>query len=154
MNKPLDDETRARNAGQCKSCGAPIVWAKTPKGKTMPMEPDLVHGGNVKLSCDDAGMLRAEVVRPVGNAEAWVTHFSLCEHAAEHRNEKPEKVAMPPGQAGRIIMPFGKYAGEHLDDVNSSPRGKQYLRWAYENMGALKPEVRRAVGIVIGEEEP
>lgn len=158
MNKPLDEETRARNAGECKSCHAPIVWAKTPKGKPMPMDPDLVHGGNVKLTVDDVGMLRAEVVRPIGNVEAWVTHFSVCESADEHRKEeKPEgrsheEQKVDAAKAGRVVMPFGKYAGEYLDDVVSSPRGRQYLRWAYSKLERLDPTLKASMAAVLGED--
>lgn len=57
---------------RCKSCGAPIVWAPTSRGRAMPCDPGL------RTVITPAG----EVVR--GLAPHWAT----CPSAEEHR--KPE----------------------------------------------------------------
>lgn len=62
---------------QCKSCGAEIIWAKTPAGKNMPLNADgekrfLVEGGATQIiTC------RPIVVR--------TSHFSTCPNADQHR---------------------------------------------------------------------
>lgn len=67
----------------CKSCGAAIVWAKTcERGKSMPLDAQMVIGGNVKLT---EGV--AVVVRP-GDGD-HVSHFATCPNANKHRKPKP-----------------------------------------------------------------
>ena len=81
---------------QCGSCRAPIYWALTDKGKTMPVDafPD-PDRGNVALH-EDRGKLRAVVV-PRAKAEAMraaghnlhTSHFASCPKADAHRKNKP-----------------------------------------------------------------
>lgn len=65
---------------QCKSCGADIIWAKTPKGKDMPLNAFgetrwfVEGGGNVTTTC------RPVIVR--------TSHFATCPNANQHRKPK------------------------------------------------------------------
>ena len=38
-----------RDLGTCRSCGAPIVWVKTAKGKKMPLDREPNEAGNITL---------------------------------------------------------------------------------------------------------
>lgn len=49
----------------CRSCGASVVWTKTPKGKSIPL--DLAH------------------VRGSGATREALIHFATCKHAREWR---------------------------------------------------------------------
>lgn len=66
----------------CKSCGQPIVWALTTKGRRMPIDPEPVAGGNVDVA------VIAGVRHAIGTAPGegtHVSHFSSCPDAARHR---------------------------------------------------------------------
>jgi hypothetical protein len=61
----LPDGWTADNASDCRSCGAPIMWAKNDKsGKKAPFDP--LHEGDVSVS-----------------------HFATCPQAAAWRRDNP-----------------------------------------------------------------
>ncbi len=68
---------------ECRSCKAPIVWAKTEAGKLMPLDPMPVVTGTVALL---QGSERRARVLPADELEAaraegktlFVTHWSTC----------------------------------------------------------------------------
>lgn len=64
----------------CKTCGASIIWATTKNGKKIPLELDMVLGGNIDL-VDGV----ATVVPPDYGVKRMVTHFSRCPGADQHR---------------------------------------------------------------------
>lgn len=66
----------------CRSCDAPIVWIKSPAGKSIPCDPPVLS------VVTDAG----EVVR------GRISHFATCPNAAQHR--KPRELPAPPPVAG------------------------------------------------------
>jgi hypothetical protein len=57
--------------GECRSCHAPVLWAKTVAGKDMPLDPAPVDNGNINLQ---AGIAR--YVDP--GAGQYVSHFATC----------------------------------------------------------------------------
>lgn len=65
---------------QCKSCGAELMWATTPAGKSMPLEAKgetlwLVEGGvNTVVKCKPVVVRRA--------------HWAQCPGAGQHRTPK------------------------------------------------------------------
>lgn len=54
-------------------------WARTVNGKSIPLDPEPVPGGNVELR---DGL--ACVVKPDGAAR-YVSHFATCKNANGHR---------------------------------------------------------------------
>jgi len=62
---------------RCNSCGAEIIWAKTPGNKDMPLDAKsetrwLVEGGaGTPVTC-----------KPI---QVRVSHFSTCPNADQHR---------------------------------------------------------------------
>jgi hypothetical protein len=156
----LTPEALKRAGDVCRKCRAAILWATTPNGKAMPIEPDLVHGGNIALQVDDVGMLKARVVRPVDTVEAYVAHFTLCpaaeyfrdggageEQGADHDAQRGAKL-----RALQVRMPFGKFGGQTLEEIDRSPRGHEYLVWALGNLEWRRTDVRDAIAVVIGRE--
>lgn len=70
---------------QCGSCDAPIVWARTISGRTMPVDAEPGDGGNVFLELRQ-GLLRAYVVPQDGTPFAspvdfHTSHFVTCPDA-------------------------------------------------------------------------
>ena len=64
---------------RCSSCGASIRWARTEKGKAIPVDPEPVTDGN--LIVDEAG-----VARVVGAGKGTHrSHFASCPEASQHR---------------------------------------------------------------------
>ena len=74
----------ASNLGDCRSCDARILWAKTINGK-MPVDPKPVADGkgNIILIDLPQGGKYASVVQP-GEGE-YVSHFATCPYAGQHR---------------------------------------------------------------------
>jgi hypothetical protein len=75
----------------CRSCGAPIVWATTPDGKSMPVDGPLTHGGNVVLSIDDHGKVSAVVLDQeslFGDGPRHLSHFATCLDAESWRTRR------------------------------------------------------------------
>lgn len=158
----LDPEAVKRAGDVCKSCRAEIIWATTrPRdptktGKPMPIDPELVVGGNIALSVDDAGMLIARHVPPAPTVEAYVAHFSTCPNADEFR--KPAEGASHDEQnAARrrallVRMPFGQYAGLTLEAIDRESAGHRYLAWSISRQGIewRRTDVRDAIRTVLG----
>lgn len=80
----------------CRSCGEPIIWTITEKGKRMPVdaEPVDVSAGAmlfrlVERSMDDEVL--AQFVPAQFHArepELFVSHFATCPHASQHRRTR------------------------------------------------------------------
>ena len=82
----------------CKSCGAPIMWLKTDKGKWMPVDikteqfyPDPV--GAKTYIMNDGHTMRGtpapkdkEVLPCVASGN--VSHFATCPNASQHRRRR------------------------------------------------------------------
>ncbi len=79
------------NAGRCKSCGASIWWARTERGKSIPLDALPDPAGNITLELQPRGERVAVVHGPLALAmlpegvKRWKTHFVGCKSAAQHR---------------------------------------------------------------------
>jgi hypothetical protein len=83
----------------CDSCGAPVVWATTDKGKRMPLEAEPELAGTYELFFD-VGIRRTRFVKPEdrpGRYDLRLPHWALCPQAAEWRR-KQERPAEPAGK--------------------------------------------------------
>jgi hypothetical protein len=66
---------------RCKTCGKTMAFAKTPEGKTIPLD---VVAPVYRLSSGPGGQLRAERA-----GDCFVSHFATCPQASSH-SRKPE----------------------------------------------------------------
>ncbi len=82
---------------RCRSCTAPIVWARTRAGKSMPLDRDPVVDGNVTVVGWDGAVAASTPIVVVGQLgledvpmSEWryVSHFSTCPDAASHRRRR------------------------------------------------------------------
>lgn len=69
--------------GRCRSCTQPILWGKTEKFANMPIDVDKVPNGNLDINGD--GLLI--VVTPSPTLTRWVSHFTTCPNAKDHRRK-------------------------------------------------------------------
>lgn len=73
----------------CGSCGAPVVWAITRKGKRIPFDPEpkaVLNGFRLNMTLDPPS---ADYVS-YGDAQGellYVSHFATCPHAGLWRKE-------------------------------------------------------------------
>lgn len=68
----------------CRSCGAPIRWAKTEAGKAMPLDETPAADGNVIIVGGIARVLaKGALVQP--GIDRYVAHWATCPTAFEHR---------------------------------------------------------------------
>lgn len=65
----------------CRSCGAPIIWAHTPNGKSMPLDAEPDPTGNIVL---DDGTARVEPNQTLTGTR-HTSHFATCPHAETWR---------------------------------------------------------------------
>jgi len=77
----------------CKSCGAPILWAKTEQGHKIPIDEGPTLDGNIAIQPTDdrkgwlafvAGPLEAV---PGSSSIRRKSHFATCPNAAKHRRK-------------------------------------------------------------------
>lgn len=67
---------------RCGRCGRPIVWARTPTGKRMPLDPDPCDDGNVAAYRDGLDRVQARVLtkdeEPKSYERRRMPHFATC----------------------------------------------------------------------------
>lgn len=68
----------------CKSCGAPIVWAKTENDKNMPLDAATVTEGQ-RYAYYNGASGQAYCVRVTGDEPGHASHFASCPKASAHR---------------------------------------------------------------------
>lgn len=59
----------------CKRCGGEIFWAKTQRGKNMPVDPEMVLGGNLVYDRASRVVSRVDADKSVPR---FVAHFDTC----------------------------------------------------------------------------
>lgn len=72
----------------CRSCEAPIYWARTEVGKAIPLDADATGrpliSDNANLVATEGGEEFVVCYVPPGEG-AFVAHFSTCPFAGSHR---------------------------------------------------------------------
>ncbi|HEY1309247.1 MAG TPA: hypothetical protein VGF24_37165 [Vicinamibacterales bacterium] len=72
----------------CKSCGAEIVWAKTIKGRPIPLDRAPSQRGNVVLSDEGTALVYnspGAIAPRYQDSPRYLSHFATCPDADEHR---------------------------------------------------------------------
>lgn len=92
MSEEIPDIQRSN---KCRSCGAPILWAETVKGKSMPIDPTPVPDGNIFLQVRQhlpplAIYLTALelTAAQAEKRELFKSHFATCPEATKWRKNK------------------------------------------------------------------
>lgn len=80
--------------GRCRSCGAPIIWAISPKtGRPMPVDIEPTAGANVELTPHTVrpGDWHARVVAPAhtfGRTDLRMAHHATCPQGKQWKRGK------------------------------------------------------------------
>ena len=73
----------------CRSCTGRVIWARTVNGRSMPVDAEPNGGGNVVLTCQGPGKVRALVLgsedRPPEGKARRTSHFATCPQASGWR---------------------------------------------------------------------
>lgn len=81
-----------RRVEQCKACRAPIVWAQTLAGKSMPVDASPAADGNVLLfPLADRRWLAVVMTKDEAASksdERFKSHFATCPNASAFRGPK------------------------------------------------------------------
>jgi hypothetical protein len=84
-------DDRAFDVSTCNSCSAPVIWARTTNGKSMPVDAEPTEQGNVELLPLVAGVRTPEAVvhpqHPLGAGPLRTSHFATCPHADQWRSK-------------------------------------------------------------------
>lgn len=75
---------------RCRSCDAPLRWARTEKGRRIPLDPDPYTGPEpAGLFVIRDGDLAVAVPRDAFPHEPhYRSHFATCPNAAQHRRDR------------------------------------------------------------------
>lgn len=83
--------------GTCRGCGAPIVWIRTPGGKSMPCDPEPVHyrersGAAGKIVTPNGTVLSCDLdVEPeTATGIGYISHWSTCPQAGRFRRREAQ----------------------------------------------------------------
>ncbi len=68
----------SKRSGRCRSCGAPLTWAKTLRGKNMPFD------GQIVVLRTEGNPLKDRLVDYV-DTDVTKTHFETCPQANDWR---------------------------------------------------------------------
>ncbi len=81
----------------CRTCGAPIIWARTEAGKAIPMDAEPVPVGTSPLGtfilersgrrANSDPLMRAPDIADVG-VDRFRSHFATCPDARQHRRAR------------------------------------------------------------------
>lgn len=81
----------------CNKCDAEIIWARTPRGKMIPLDPEEDIFGTVAVNNFESEPI-ARFLRPgqepAGHEALHVKHFDTCD--PDHKRPKPVRVPTPP----------------------------------------------------------
>ena len=75
---------KADNIGQCRSCGARILWIKTKAGKNMPVDPTfvdyrIVPGGKDRIVTPEGDVVSGEIcISGKSDGYGYISHFATC----------------------------------------------------------------------------
>lgn len=76
----------------CKGCGEPMVWAKTERGKNMPLDPEEVDRRDVGPKITLFDIVRGEDGKPAAlvstSVRGHVAHWVTCEKRDEFKRER------------------------------------------------------------------
>lgn len=70
--------------GNCRSCGARLIWAVTASGRTMPVDYEPHEEGNLRLKIAN-GLTYVEVVAQHARGQLHRPHFATCPDADSWR---------------------------------------------------------------------
>lgn len=75
---------------RCRSCDAPVLWVTMEgSGKSNPLDPEPVENGNVETFTGEDGRPMGRVLTDASDRlfspPLYVSHFSSCPNAKEHR---------------------------------------------------------------------
>lgn len=90
MSSPKGVEVGVRT--KCRSCGKPIFWLETTKGRMMPIDAK-AEQRVVAVQASDHLVLAGKQDLDVGDARArviatYTAHFASCPNAGEWRNRR------------------------------------------------------------------
>lgn len=75
---------------KCKSCGADIIWIKTPAGKVMPCDPTRVRyiekSETASIVKSNGEVSKCELILATGLG--YIPHWATCPDADRHRKKK------------------------------------------------------------------
>lgn len=75
-----------KDSATCRSCGAPIRFVRTTKGKLMPLDREPHPDGNIEL--DTEGHATVHGQPPLDAGPLYLSHFVSCPSASENRRPR------------------------------------------------------------------
>lgn len=72
---------------RCASCGVRIFWARGANGRAMPIDALPHPSGNIWIDDEGNAHVRAKGEEAPAGKDRFVSHFSTCEFANQHRRQ-------------------------------------------------------------------
>lgn len=130
----LPRETTAPWESDCRRCHERTLGAFDQAGAGLVLDAVPVYGGDLELRPLPVGF-RAKPVEAAGDIERYVRHRCA---------KVPTETEKPPVPPEDMSMPFGKFRGKKLSEINS-----HYLNWCIDNADIRVPELRTAMAQVV-----
>jgi hypothetical protein len=75
------------SVADCRSCGAPVIWTVTERGKRMPVDAEPNPQGNIRLeqSTGDAPLTAVYMRERTASVELYTSHFATCPQSRQWR---------------------------------------------------------------------
>lgn len=87
-----------QSESRCRSCGARIIFIKSPKGRYIPCNPTvtrykLEEGGKEKVVLDNGEVVscRTDIHAEEMDGVGYISHFATCPNAHAHRKRDGRK---------------------------------------------------------------
>ena len=78
---------------RCRSCRAPIVWARTTAGRLMPLDPTPTDAGNVEIINGHA-VVHGQA--PLAHRNLYMPHFATCPQGQQWSGRSPQPAGERP----------------------------------------------------------
>lgn len=96
VKRKWEAEMKENNSmGNCRSCGARILWIRTAAGRNMPVDPAplgyrKVPGGRERIVTPDGDVITGEKCEAgeTPDGYGYMSHFATCPEAGRHRKRR------------------------------------------------------------------
>lgn len=79
--------TERWRVAECRSCKEPMIWARTGRGKKIPLDAEPSSAGNFVLE-GDAQDPMTHMADPTYTGDKYTSHFATCPNASNFRGKR------------------------------------------------------------------
>lgn len=96
-----------------------------------------------RLAADVLGLITGELSTPKARLRFIKNLAAKLDLNLTKEYGEKQPAALTPAQAAGTKMPFGKWEGFGLKEINDMPDGRQYLEWLCESQESFYPALQQ-----------